>query len=347
MQRANLLSTSILHALDFSPWKRSVLCQCFPGVRVVFITSAVDAPAGGVLAVWGMKPVKGDLASDVRILRLEDGFLRSVGLGADLIRPLSWVVDARGIYYDATRPSDLEHLLADTAFDPALIQRAARLRERIVAEGVTKYNVGVSGWQRPPGVKRVILVPGQVESDASLAYGAPNIRTNIELLQAVRQAHPGEYIVYKPHPDVMAGLRAKGAREDEALSWCDELVTGAAMGDLLIAVDEVHVLTSLAGFEALLRGKSVTCYGQPFYSGWGLTTDIVPLARRSRRLSLDELVAGVLIEYPLYLSRTSDALITPEQALDELLAWRVKAGRGEPWWRQYSRLVLRFIVGMR
>ncbi|MBK8579299.1 MAG: hypothetical protein IPN78_14060, partial [Candidatus Accumulibacter sp.] len=86
--------------------------------------------------------------------------------------------------------------------------------------------------------------------------------------------------------------------------------------------------TSLTGFEALLRGKSVTCYGQPFYSGWGLTVDVVPNPRRVRRLLLDELVAGALIEYPVYLSRQGVDLITPEQALDELLDGEpVAAGR--------------------
>ena len=70
------------------------------------------------------------------------------------------------------------------------------------------------------------------------------------------------------------------------------------MGELLAAVDEVHVLTSLAGFEALQRGKRVVTYGQPFYAGWGLTEDIYPVDRRTRRLSLDELVAGALIVYP-------------------------------------------------
>ena len=346
-----LLSASVIHALDFSSWKRAAVCQCFPDAQVVFIASADDVPAGGVLAVWGMKPIVGELASDVRILRMEDGFLRSVGLGVDLIRPMSWVLDSRGIYYDATRPSDLEILLAETEFLPELIARAALLRERIVAAGLTKYNIGVSGWQRPSGGGKVILVPGQVESDASLAYGAPEIRSNIGLLEAVRRANPESYIVYKPHPDVLAGLRAKGAGEDEARYWCDELVTDAAMGDLLMAVDEVHVLTSLAGFEALLRGKAVTCYGLPFYSGWGLTKDVIPNPRRNRRLSLDELVAGALIEYPIYLSRKSDALITPEQALDELLAWRgsnkAKAGLAVPWWRQCFRVVLRLVVGVR
>ena len=347
LRNTELLHAPVVYALDFSTWKRSVVRQCFPHARVVFIDDAATVPSGGMLAVWGMKPFGNELSKDVSVLRLEDGFLRSVGLGADLIRPMSWVIDGSGIYYDATRPSDLEHLLSGTSFDAALLQRASRLRQRIVAEGLTKYNTGRCGWQRPAGAQQVILVPGQVESDASLAYGAPGIRSNIGLLQAVRQAHPKAHLVYKPHPDVLAGLRARGAGEQEALRWCDEVVTDAAMGDLLRAVDEVHVLTSLAGFEALLRGKHVTCYGQPFYSGWGLTSDVVPNPRRSRRLLLDELVAGALIEYPVYLSRTKNSLITPEQALDELVAWRARAGGSVPWWRQLFRVVLRQVVGVR
>jgi capsular polysaccharide export protein len=193
----------------------------------------------------------------------------------------------------------------------------------------------------------VILVPGQVESDASLRYGAPGLSTNMALLRAVREANPEAYIVYKPHPDVLAGLRASGADEGQAGVWCDEQVEDAAMGELLNVVDEVHALTSLAGFEALLRDKAVTCYGQPFYAGWGLTTDQWPQPRRSRRLSLDELVAGALILYPRYISRAGGQLITPEQALDELLAWQGRDLGRVPWWRKLFRVVLRQVVGVR
>jgi capsular polysaccharide export protein len=193
----------------------------------------------------------------------------------------------------------------------------------------------------------VILVPGQVETDASIRFGTSGIRTNMGLLRAVREANPKAYVVYKPHPDVVAGLRAKGQREDEAPCWCDEVVTNVAMGDLLLAVDEVHVLTSLTGFEALLRGKIVVCYGQPFYAGWGLTRDIIPLDRRKRSRSLEELIAGVLILYPRYLSRATGQLITPEQALDELLSWRNQSGYGVPLWRKAFRVVLRRVVGVR
>lgn len=321
--------------------------RCFAEKTVVFLNEAAKIPPGGTVALWGMKPFSGHLPPNTTIIRLEDGFLRSVGLGADLIRPMSWVVDHQGMYYDATRPSDLECILAQTEFSAELLNRSARFRERIVAEGLTKYNVGTGGWQRPHCDKPVLLVPGQVESDASLAYGAPGIRTNLALLQAVRRANPDAFIVYKPHPDVIAGLRAKGADEDETRQWCDQVVVDVAMDALLPQVDGVQVLTSLTGFEALLRHKPVTCYGHPFYAGWGLTKDIIPLPRRQRRLTLDQLVAGALLLYPLYLSRTSDALISAEQALDELIEWRARDGRQVPWWRHWIRFFLRRIAGVR
>lgn len=332
-----------LYAYQFSYWKRPVIKQCFPNSKIYFIERADALPFASTLVLWGMCSVPAGVEEDVQVVRIEDGFLRSVGLGTDLIRPVSWVVDKVGIYFDATRLSGLEELLASGDFDQALLYRSAKLRARIVASGLTKYNVGAERWQRPDGVHRVILVPGQVENDASLAYGAPGERTNIGLLKAVRTANPDAYVIYKPHPDVHARLRAQGQDEQDAYRWCDEVVINSPMGDLLMAVDEVHLLTSLTGFEALMRGKLVTCYGQPFYAGWGLTTDIIPVARRLRRLTLDELVAGVLIKYPLYLSRNGKQLITPEQALDELVSWRAQSRKNPPWWRELIRFFLRRI----
>lgn len=342
-----VVSSRIVYALDFSRWKHRPLRLCFPESEVRFVSRLDRVPDGAVLAVWGMRAVPEADERGISVLRIEDGFLRSVGLGADLTRPLSWVVDGRGMYYDATRPADLEVLLAETVFSGELLERAAALRARIVAGRLTKYNVGALAWNRPPNVDRVILVPGQVESDASLAYGAPGIRTNLGLLHAVRAANPDAYVLYKPHPDVVAGLRAQGKGESEAVRWCDEIVLDTPMGDLLRAVDEVHCLTSLTGFEALLRGKDVTCYGQPFYAGWGVTKDVVPLDRRGRRLTLDELVAGALILYPRYMSMETDRLITPEEALDELAAWRARSGGAAPWWRKLFRVILRRVVGVR
>lgn len=340
-----------IYALGFSIYKRPIVRRFFQGSTVHFVRKAATVPQGATLAVWGRNEPASVRATGAKIIRLEDGFIRSVGLGADLVRPLSWVMDGCGIYYDATKPSNLESLLQTADFDVALLGRAQALRKRLVAEGLTKYNVGAASWQRPQfhppsreAGTRVILVPGQVESDASLTYGAPGINRNLDLLRSVRAANPEAYLIYKPHPDVVAGLRRKGQREDDAASCCDEVVADVPMGELLPQVDEVHTLTSLTGFEALLRGKRVVCYGQPFYAGWGLTEDVLPVAWRTRRLSLDELVAGVLILYPVYVSRKEGSFTTPERALDELLAWRKKCASGLQWWQKGMRQVLRLIA---
>jgi capsular polysaccharide export protein len=338
---------SLVYAYGLSGRKLKILRR-FTGLsHVENIASCANMSAGSTLMLWGSTPLPDDCPEDAIIVRLEDGFLRSVGLGADLIKPVSWVFDKRGIYFDATRPSDLEVLLATTNFTPELIERAQRLRERIVERNLTKYNVGAGEWKPPASVQRMILVPGQVETDASIRFGASGVNSNMGLLRAVREANPDAYILYKPHPDVLAGLRAKGQDEDQALEWCDEQITNVAMGELLLQVDELHTMTSLAGFEALMRGKRVTCYGQPFYAGWGLTTDMLPVKRRTRKLTLDELVSSVLILYPTYVSWTTCTVTTPEQALDELLAWREQTGLQAPWWRKLFRIILRQVVGVR
>lgn len=311
-----------LYALGFSRWKKPIVRDFFQGSSVHFVKRADAVPTGATLIVWGKKPVPGCLAEDVSLIRLEDGFLRSVGLGAELVRPLSWVVDTEGIYYDASMPSSLETLLQTTVFDEALLVRAASLRQAICSSGVTKYNVGAEAWRRPVAATRVILVPGQVETDASIRFGAADVCRNVDLLKAVRAANPDAHVIYKPHPDVRAALRKPGIGESEADRWCDEVIGDASFDRLLEEVDEVHVLTSLAGFEALMRHRRVVCYGQPFYSGWGLTEDMFPHKRRRRRLALDELVAATLILYPTYISRITGKFTTPEQALVELMAWR-------------------------
>ena len=333
-----------VYALAFSRWKKPIVRAFFGGSDVHFVRRPKDVPPGATLAVWGRRPASAHAST---VVRLEDGFLRSVGLGADLVRPLSWVMDRTGMYYDATQPSDLECLLRETVFDNALIARAQRLRERIAAEGITKYNVGQGRWQRPVGMRRVVLVPGQVESDAAIAYGAPGVRSNMGLLQAVRRAAPDAYVVYKPHPDVVARLRREGFGEGAARAHCDEVVVDAPMHAMLDAVDEVHVMTSLAGFEALLRGRLVATYGQPFYAGWGLTEDHTPPERRGRLLTLDQLVAGVLLLYPTYVSRRSGHYTTAEQALDDLLAWRSAGATQAGWMRQIKRALLRCLTAKR
>jgi capsular polysaccharide export protein len=326
-RRMRALDPRRLQAFGFTPWKQRNLRRFLAGSDVSFPTPWMVPGSGmNAVAVWGRRGKPRVLrAADRRqlsTLHVEDGFLRSVGLGADLIDPISWVVDGRGMYYDATVPSDLEHLLFDGQWSVLQLERAAQLRQRLVGAAITKYNLQAACWQRPIGMQRVVLVVGQVESDASIRFGAPGLCTNLGLLQAVRVAEPEAYLVYKPHPDVTAGLCRAGVGEEIAQRCCDEVLTSGSIDQLFTQIDALHVLTSLAGFEGLLRGVEVHCWGLPFYAGWGLTRDRETCSRRGRSLSLDALVHAALIEYPRYVSRGSGWFITPEQAIDELIAWK-------------------------
>ena len=316
-----------VEAFGFTPWKQPSLRRFLAGRAVRFRWArSLPGRRAEAVAVWGRRARPRLLATaadrTLPVLWVEDGFLRSVGLGADLIDPISWVVDRTGMYYDATGPSDLERLLVGSDWTATQLERAAALRQRLVTEAITKYNLSGASWQRPASASRVVLVVGQVESDASIRFGAPALNSNLALLQAVRAAEPDAFVIYKPHPDVVAGLCRSGEGELQAAAFCDQVLTEGSISTLFSQVDALHVLTSLAGFEALLRGVEVHCWGLPFYAGWGLTRDQLRCERRGRSLPLDALVHGALIDYPRYVSRHSGWFISPEQAIDELVAWR-------------------------
>ena len=320
-----------------APWKRRSFDKLLDGPSgpPLHIRNARQAVAraraeGGALIAWASRADSGlseaCAAAGVRLVRAEDGFVRSAGLGASFVLPLSLVFDGRGIYYDSRAPSDLEWLLMQGDFSPELIERARSLRAALVRSGTTKYNI-----RAQPGVaiasdgRRVVLVPGQVEDDASIRTGSPRIASNEALLRAVRARHPDAYIVYKPHPDVEAGIRKGRIDAGIASGLADRVAAQAPILELIAQCEHVETITSLAGFEALLRGKRVATHGQPFYAGWGLTEDLCPVPRRTRRLSLDELTAAALILYPRYLDPESGLPCGPELLVERLAAARQAA----------------------
>lgn len=336
-RRQNEANRGFSACVGFSKWKqphaRAFLKSTQGQVR--FFGSqdrAVEAARArqGRVVVWSSKQTPGlgqaCATAGVGLTRMEDGFLRSVGLGSDFTWPLSLVLDGRGIYYAPDAESDLEVLLEQGAFDARMLGRARDLRHLLVNQGITKYNVpgrtGVLEALRAAlaqaAGRTAVLVPGQVEDDASVVRGGGGIHGNLELLRAVRQARPEAFIVYKPHPDVLRGNRLGQVPEAEALRHADFVASGLGIGALYPLVREVHTLTSLSGFEALLRGLAVYTYGGPFYAGWGLTGDRLGFARRTRRLTLDELVAGTLIAYPAYFDWKTGMFCGPEEACARL-----------------------------
>jgi capsular polysaccharide export protein len=77
-------------------------------------------------------------------------------------------------------------------------------------------------------------------------------------------------------------------------------------------------MTSLSGFEALIQGVNVVTWGQPFYSGWGLTQNKHPLIRRTEKLSLAALVYATLVAYPSYIDWRTGLWTSPERLITAL-----------------------------
>jgi capsular polysaccharide export protein len=315
----------------FSHWKRGYMKPFFPEFEMIHFCSTLEealkrglSPECGTVAIWGKKPFDAVVSyaerHNIPLLRVEDGFIRSVGLGSDLTRPYSLVVDKRGIYFDPSQESDLEYILNHHRFDDLLLARARALIKMLIEKKISKYNVSKATHLHLPGYRskqRIILVPGQVEDDASILYGASGMK-NIELLEQVRQKAPDAYVIYKPHPDVVAGNRRGAVSKAEAMQYCDTVVTDIPIGMVLEAADEVHTMTSLVGFEALIRQKSVYTYGMPFYAGWGLTMDMKACSRRTRCLNIEEMAAAVLLCYPRYLSLEDERLCDAEVTLVQI-----------------------------
>lgn len=298
----------ISSGLGFSFWKQDhVAPLLWSGSKPFpFLRTSNDVRDGSAAAVWRARTSPHAVADlerrKVKLIEVEDGFLRSKGLGADCVPPLSITVDEEGPHFNPARKSQLEGLLQDGFFDESLLRRARDLRRVIVEAALGKYGRGAEFLDRPAGRRKHVLVPGQVEDDLAVQTGGCGLVSNLELLKKVRKHAPDAYILYKPHPDVMAGHRRGAIPENVCLECADQIVENGSIASLIDMADEIHVNTSLAGFEALLRGRPVTTYGVPFYAGWGLTCDLGPIpARRTARRSIDELVAAALLLYPRYL----------------------------------------------
>lgn len=354
---------SKLFVCDFSRWKIPFVCG-FLGFDKVNLTvkpktkwwfflpygisaKRADSKVFNALSnttgyvVWGQKSkrlLKDKLAkrgmTNPVIWCMEDGFIRSYGLGATLIAPLSVVMDDVGIYFDATAPSRLEQILNTICLTDDQRQRAKGLHELFLTKRMSKYNLSTKNHDFIRQInalqsnRPIHLVVGQVEDDASVQTCTSVIKKNSELLARVRADFAHDVIIYKPHPDVEAGLRP-GKADNHHMA--DVIAHDVAMPDCLDVCDVVHTISSLTGFEALLRGKSVVCYGLPFYAGFGLTDDVIEvnntlkvnaLGRRTRPnlppLTLEELIYATLIDYPMYHLPHKMGLATPEQVIAHL-----------------------------
>ena len=311
---------------------------------------------------WGHKPTADKARRyaaqhNLPYIALEDGFLRSLDLGCKGAQPLSLVVDHASIYYDATEPSELETLLNSSDWEtPALSDSARCAMENIKRYHLSKYNhapdISSDLWGNAPSPH--VLVLDQTVGDASVSLGMASDASFKAMLDEALSLYPLENIRVKTHPDVIAGKK-RGFLADYAKSHGVQVISlDCSPISLLSQADVVYTVTSQMGFEALMLGKEVHCFGMPFYAGWGLTIDKQTCPRRTRKRSIEEVFAAAYMLYARYVNPIREERCDIYETISLLAEQRRQNERnrmfhaclGFRWWKKpYARAYLKSTGG--
>lgn len=309
----------------------------------------MDAIAG-----WGHKPTASRARQIARrkslpYIAFEDGFLRSVFPGNGE-KPLSLVMDRTGIYYDATQPNDLEALVRRRADSLSATGRIRASMDRLRQSRLSKYNTATLHTVEDLGLRTLrphdrVLVIDQTAGDASIAGARSSEQTFAAMLVAAVAENPGAELLVRVHPETVLGRKpghfssaqidrlarmdpgVARARDAGLLRMTSEPVNPWA---LLEACSKVYCVSSQLGFEGLMAGCEVHCFGSAFYNGWGLAIDRTCRPSTNRTPArLEALFAAVYFDYMRYISYKRDCLIEFDEAVD-ILSERVNEFRTLP-----------------
>lgn len=317
--------------VGFSYEKRRLLRFLYPDRRFLFLPSAPNSSRVTKLLhacpeheLWSWSyadPVVEETlrGQKKRWMRVEDGFIRSNGLGVQRAVPHSFCIDRTGLYFDATNSSELEALCLefDTHAQADLVRRAECLIRFLIQRRVTKYAAGSTGRMQLP--RGSVLVLGQVEDDKSILCNPRGLTTNRALVEAALAENDTKTVYYRPHPDVATGIRRSLSKPEELVPQQNVIPADMPISTLFDSAAHVYTISSLGGFEALMRGVQVSTFGGPFYAGWGLTRDYLTFPRRNRTLTVAELFACAYILYPVYFDPKSGRKVQIEDTIAALL----------------------------
>ena len=318
--------------IGFNPWKRDIASAYLKEYKTAFLMGKVTFnklkrlhetfiknidEKDITFFIWGKKDdfifsryldsikIRGIKVNKVYV---EDGFVRSINAGVLHSRPASLTFDTVANHFE-NKENDLERLLSNYKLSQDEKAEAKICLDIFRDLRITKYfdpdPFSNEEFKTEISNKKAILVIGQVEDDASIISSKSKIKTNQELVSLAIKENPNKKIYYRPHPDYFAEIR-EDKNKNNVYKLCDVLSPATSIFEIFEVVDKVYTISSLAGFEAVIHGKTVVVVGTPFYSNWGLTDDRTTINRRQRKLSLEEVFYIGYIKYPQYISMVSD-----------------------------------------
>lgn len=288
----------------FSNWKKSWfkdyiespiyidrLYFCF-----LFFIDAVNPFSNTILYIWAYKDGRFFRSNLLfKVVRVEDGFIRSKGLGSNKTKPLSLVFEeSNHLYFDASRKSDIDNLILNTKLTEAEELKSKVFLKNIRALKITKYGLDTTSFNVD---NASVLVVGQVEDDQSVVLGG-GVKTNLELVELACRENPEKKIYYKRHPDILSGNRVAESNIEDILMLATVIDHALEVEEIVKSFDITYVNTSLMGFEILISGGKVRVVGKPFYWGLGLTNDYISTNRA--QCSIEELAYKVYVMFPEY-----------------------------------------------
>ncbi|MFT6263361.1 MAG: capsular polysaccharide export protein, partial [Dasania sp.] len=244
---------------------------------------------------------------NIPISRIEDGFVRSAGLGAEHNTPYSLVIEKEALYYDSRSPSTLENILNhyDFSKDTLYEEQASKTIKLLIENNISKYNLSSATAPQTSLIKlrKKILVIGQVANDAAIRLGNPDKWTIEAIIKLAKEENIDADVLYRPHPEVYKKFQKNRLQTYKIKKYATIVDPEIPLDKFLKDIDHVYLISSLSGVEALIRGVKVTTLGVPFYAGWGLTDDrVYNIPRRDRKISLLQLVYCLYLKYPTYLA---------------------------------------------
>ncbi|WP_298982912.1 hypothetical protein [uncultured Roseibium sp.] len=290
--------------------------------RLGFFSSRADVIAG-----WGHKNTATEarnaaIAHAIPYVAVEDGFLRSINPGSKE-PPFSMIIDRTGVYYDARQPSDLEAFIRRRAQIEDLHQETRKAMAFLRDNRLSKYNNStLHDISELPEIStsrnECVLVVDQTAGDASITGGLATDHSFSSMLASALSENPKSQILLRVHPESMSGakpghfsegqLRQLAATNNDiakALNSRRIRLTPEPINPWLLLENcsKTYCISSQLGFEALIAGCEVHCFGVPFYAGWGLTKDRgADVPRRRTQASLEDVFAGTYFDYCRYIS---------------------------------------------
>ena len=233
--------------------------------------------------------------SDQAIIRIEIGLIDARCVKTNKVK--RFLVDSKAMYFDGRQSTELEDSINGLKVGYRHTQDCyGEMKSEIIAQKMTKFTFSENHHALIPQ-KNDIIIFGQCVGDMAIQATETLCQTNTELIDHFMNEYQGAgKVFYKSHPR----------------NWCnpsDEEYIARNFPEVVLVAADQHpisllqhlptcvVNTSGLGFEALMRGCSVVCYGVSFYSNWGFTQDKINCDRRINRPDFDDFAAFFLLEY--------------------------------------------------